>query len=152
MKKLNNEAFKIRTAGIGDLKEIEALNNKYFHEQDRDFKKYVTDENYQMIVAEEREVVGFAGFKKQNWNKSLEVIDIFVHPRFRKQGVGTKLLQKLINLAKNTKARVIIAEAPSNNPVVFLYKKCGFRKCGYNDRYYNNQGSEQAIFMSLDLK
>lgn len=142
----------IKKAVISNLKAIETLNDKYFHEQGRDFKKYLTNENYQMIVAEEKEIIGFTGFKKQNWNNSLEVIDIFIHPDFRKQGIGTKLINKLIDFAKKTKARVLIAEAPSNNPAVFLYKKCGFRKCGYNDRYYDNKGEEKAIFMSLDLK
>ena len=145
--------MKIRLAKINNVEEISELNEKYFHEEGRDYKKYVKDNNYRMVVAtENKRVIGFTGFKLQKWNRSAEIIDIFVHPNFRKQGVGTKLIKKLIKLAKKAKMRVLIAEAPSKNPVFYLYKKCGFRKCGYNDRYYDNRGKEKAIFMSFDLK
>ena len=145
--------MKIRLAKINDVEEIKSLNEKYFHEEGRDFKKYIKDDDYRIIVAtEDKQAVGFTGFKLQNWNRSAEMIDIFVHPNFRKQGIGTRLVKKLIKLAKDTKTRVLIAEAPSKNPVFYLYKKCGFRKCGYNDRYYDNQGKEKAIFMSFDFE
>ena len=143
----------IRQTKIADVKEIEKLNEKYFHEKGRDFEKYIKDNNYRMVVAtENKQVIGFSGFKLQKWNRSAEIIDVFIHPDFRKQGIGTKLIKKLIQLAKKSKIRVLIAEAPSKNPVFFLYKKCGFRKCGYNDRYYDNKGEEKAIFMSFDFE
>ena len=58
---------------------------------------------------------------------------------------------KVIEKVKNTEYRCLIAEAPSLNPVKNLYEKVGFRKCGYNDRYYSNDGEEICIWMSLDL-
>lgn len=45
-----------------------------------------------------------------------------------------------------------MAEAPSLSNAPKLYKKAGFRKCGYNDRYYSNSGKEIALWYSFDLK
>jgi len=45
----------------------------------------------------------------------------------------------------------LIAEAPSLNPVLILYLKNGFRICGFNDRYYSNDGKEIALFLSYDF-
>ena len=58
----------------------------------------------------------------------------------------------LVNLiAKKTSFRCLIAEVPSLNPAKKLYEKMGFRKCGYNDRYYSNKGKEICVWMSLDI-
>jgi ribosomal protein S18 acetylase RimI-like enzyme len=62
------------------------------------------------------------------------------------------LVNFLVERARKTAYRCLIAEAPSLNPVVDLYKRAGFRQCGYNDRYYSNSGKEIALWMSLDLK
>ena len=145
--------MKIRKAKITDMGQINDLNERYFHEKGRDFEKYIKSKEYEIVVADEAgRVIGFTGFKYQNWNKSAEIIDIFVHPKFRKQGIGSKLIKALIGKAKEGDVRVLISEAPSRNPVFYLYKKLGFRKCGYNDRYYDNLGEEKAIFMSFDMK
>lgn len=45
-----------------------------------------------------------------------------------------------------------MAEALSLSNTPKLYKKAGFRKCGYNDRYYSNSGKEIALWYSFDLK
>ena len=75
-----------------------------------------------------------------------------MHPDYRGHGLGLKLIEYIINKSKKMKYRCLIAEAPSLNYVVELYKKSGFRKCGYNDKYYSNRGEEICIWMSLDLK
>ncbi len=96
-------------------------------------------------------IVGFSGAMFQRWNNSAWVIDIFIHPAYRKQGLGTALVKYLLRLVRRRKVRIVIAEAPSRNKVLLLYLKCGFRICGYNDRYYSNHGREIAIFLSFDV-
>ncbi len=49
--------------------------------------------------------------------------------------------------------RSVIAEAPAKDGIDKFYAKLGFRKCGYNDRYYTNRDNGGiAIFMSCDLE
>ncbi|MHB8904100.1 MAG: GNAT family N-acetyltransferase [Patescibacteria group bacterium] len=144
--------MKIRQAVLSDLSQINKLNKKYFKEI-RDFKTLLESRNDILIVLENaKEIIAFSGIHLNKWNNTARVIDIFVHPDHRRQGLASKLIIELIALAKKKKVRSLIAEAPSLNPVLKLYKKNGFRKCGYNDRYYSNSAKEIAIFLSFDLK
>lgn len=104
-----------------------------------------------MYLAEENAVIiGFSGISRQLWNQSAQGINIFVHPDFRGKGIGSKLVQEMINGARKMNVRCLIVEAPSESAALPLYQKNGFRKCGYNDRYYDNS-NESAIFLSYDF-
>jgi N-acetylglutamate synthase-like GNAT family acetyltransferase len=143
--------MKIRKAKLADLSEINKLNKKYFQEI-RDFKSLLESTKDTLIVLEEKkEIIAFSGIHLNSWNNTGRIIDIFVHPDYRRQGLAGKLVQEVISLAKKQKVRTLIAEAPSLNPVLKLYKKNGFRKCGYDDRYYSNGAKEIAIFLSFDF-
>ena len=131
--------MKIRKAKLSDLNRINNLNKKYFKEI-RDFKSLLKNSDDILIVLEnDKEIIAFSGIHLNKWNNTARIIDIFVHPDHRRRGLGGKLVKELIALAKKKKVRTLIAEAPSLNPVLKLYKKNGFRKCGYNDRYYSNR-------------
>ena len=143
--------MKILRATIKDLSEINRLNDKYFKEI-RDFKKIMGGANdYLYVGVENNKIIGFSGFHYYAWNNSASVIDIFVHPNFRKNGYGTQLIKKIFKEAKIIKARTIVAEAPSLSSALIFYLKNNFRICGFNDRYYNNTGKEIAMFLSKDL-
>lgn len=143
--------MKIRKAKLSDLNRINNLNKKYFKEI-RDFKSLLKNSEDILIVLEnDQEIIAFSGIHLNKWNNTARIIDIFVHPDHRRRGLGGKLVKELVALAKKKKVRTLIAEAPSLNPVLKLYKKNGFRKCGYNDRYYSNRAKEIAIFLSFDL-
>jgi len=140
-----------RNAKIEDLKQIEALNEEFFHEKGRNFQKLLTDPDKEMYVVEaDNKIVGFSGVSKQSWNNTANGIDIFVRPDQRGKGVGSKLAQAMIEGARKMKVRCLIVEAPSKSAALPLYLKNGFRKCGYNDRYYN-KGDEIAVFLSFDF-
>jgi N-acetylglutamate synthase-like GNAT family acetyltransferase len=144
--------MKIVRAKLKDVSEINKLNKKYFKEI-RDFKKIIENpDDYFYIGIKDDKIIGFSGFHYHCWNNSASIIDIFIHPNFRNQGYGNFFIKKIIQEAKKTKARTIIAEAPSLNAVLPVYLKNDFRICGFNDRYYSNSGQEIAIFLARDLK
>jgi len=144
--------MKIRLAKIEDSAQLDSLNEKYFHEQGRDYKEILGDSDNQMYVAEEdNEIVGFLGITKQTWNNTAHGINIFVHPNHRRKGIGQSLVKEMIEGAKRMKVRSLIVEAPSKSNALPLFLSVGFRKCGYNDRYYSNTGEESAIFLSFDF-
>jgi len=141
----------IRKAKIGDLKEIEILNKKHFHEN-RDFREIFENEDDYFFVAEDRKkIVGFSGISYNDWNNTARIIDIFVIPEYRGKGCSDKLINKIKSEAKKLKVRTIIAEAPSLNNALATYLRNGFRVCGFNDRYYSNDAKEIAIFLSFDI-
>ncbi len=104
------------------------------------------------VLVENKKIIGFTGLIYHKWNNTLKISDIFIIPEYRKKGYGFKLIEFLVSRAKRTNYRCIIAEAPSLSNAPKFYKRAGFRKCGYNDRYYFNFGKEIALWYSYDLK
>jgi len=145
--------MRIRKATLKDLPEIRKLSKEFKFEISRDWKGLISSKNSEMFVLmNDRSIVGFTGLICHDWNNTIQISNIFIEPRCRRQGLGFKLVNFLVDKSRKTVYRCLIAEAPSLNPVVDLYEKAGFRQCGYNDRHYSNLGEEIALWMSLDLK
>lgn len=122
-------------------------------EKSRNWKEVLHSKDTEMfLLVEGKKLIGFTGIVRHDWNNTLQIMDIFIDPGYRGHGLGLKLVNFLISKSKKTKHRCLIAEAPSSTNVSVFYKKAGFRKCGYNDRYYSNKGKEIALWMSLDLR
>ncbi len=145
--------MRIKKAILEDLPKIKAISEEFNFELNRDWKNLICSKTSEMfLLVDKQEVVGFAGLIYHKWNNTIQISNIFVNPEHRRQKLGSALVNFLIERAKKTSYRCIIAEAPSLNSVVKLYKKAGFRKCGYNDRYYSNSGKEIVFWMSFDLR
>ena len=94
------------------------------------------------------EIVGFAGL----WVMVDEahVTTFAVHPRWRRRGVGERLLLALLDLAVSRRAREATLEVRlSNMPARRLYEKYGFRPVGIRPRYYSDNG-EDALIMTTE--
>jgi ribosomal-protein-alanine N-acetyltransferase len=94
------------------------------------------------------EVVGFAGI----WVMVDEahVTTFAVDPRFRRRGVGERLLLALLDLSVQRLAREATLEVRlSNLPARKLYEKYGFRPVGIRPRYYSDNG-EDALIMTTE--
>ena len=142
----------IRKASLRDLPAIRKLNDKFKFETGRDWKRLIISKHSEMFVlTDDESIVGFTGLIRYDWNNTLQILNIFIEPKHRRKGLGFALVKFLIERSRKNSYRCLIAEAPSLNPVVDLYKKAGFRQCGYNDRYYSNSGKEIALWMSLDI-
>lgn len=143
-------------AKLEHLEKIEKLSKKFNFETDRNWKGLVSSDNKRLFILLDNDtidtIIGFSGLIEHEWNNTLQISNIFIHPDYRNKGLASKLIQYVIAEAKKTSFRCLIAESPSLNPVTKLYEKMGFRKCGYNDRYYSNTGKEICIWMSIDLK
>ena len=145
--------MKIRQAKLSDLSEIKSICSEENFEPGRNWEGLIKSKESEIyVLADKNRIVGFTGLIQYDWNNTLQVTNVFIVPEFRRKGLGSKLIEFILDKVKTTKYRCLIAEAPSMNPVVKLYKKLGFRKCGYNDRYYSNSGKEIAFWMCYDLK
>ena len=73
-----------------------------------------------------------------------------VDPRWRRRGVGERLLLGLLDIAVTRRAREATLEVRlSNMPARRLYEKYGFRPVGIRPRYYSDNG-EDALIMTTD--
>jgi len=107
------------------------------------------NENSKYIVAKiDNEIVGFAGIKIII--DEADIMNIAVRIDKRKLGIGSVLLENLIELASNLKCASITLEVNENNlPAIRLYEKFNFQKIGLRKKYYNN--TDNAIIMRKDL-
>lgn len=145
--------MRIRKAKLKDLNQIIKINKKYLKGRGRDWKSLIKDaENPFYVAIEKNKIIGFASLEFQKWNNSAWLRHIVVDEIHRRKGFATKLLEKVKSECKNKRARILMAETQPQNTATKFYLKNGFRKCGYNDRYYSNDVNGKAIFMSYDLK
>lgn len=105
------------------------------------------------LVAELKgEVTGFAvaRFLLALDEAEAEVESIVVDPGQRRNGIGSRLLEKLIKVAREVGAALIRLEVrESNEAAIRLYKRMGFTAAGLRKGYYS--GTENAVLMNLEL-
>lgn len=132
------EISKYLTTDFDDFWNVNILESELKNE----FSKYI-------IAKLNDEIVGFAGVI--DTVDQLEITNIVVKKNFRKKGIGSKLLENLIMLAKEAGKEKISLEVNSTNlPAIKLYEKNGFKNVGFRKKYYNNK--DNAEIMTLKIK
>lgn len=95
-----------------------------------------------MLVAETgHSVVGFLLWRAVALDEA-EILNLAVHPEFRRQGVGLELLRGL------SVPRIFLEVRESNHAARALYRRAGFEECGLRRKYYDNP-PEDGIVMRL---
>ena len=97
------------------------------------------------------ELIGYAVY---NWGAGeSHLLNLCVHPDWRKRGYGKTLLEHSINHARALDCQVMFLEVrPSNAGASQLYRDCGFEEIGKRPAYYQSEnGREDALVMRLDL-
>ena len=104
------------------------------------------------FVATEREsdsglakVIGYA-FARVAADE-MEILNLAVGISWRRRGVATALLQKVIESARDSKVKKVFLDVRSSNvPARKLYDKLNFEVCAVRRRYYTDTG-EDALLM-----
>lgn len=132
---------------LGDFQEIEPVYNLEFDDfwKPQNLKSELQNVSSKYIVAKENgEIVGFAGI----WYSvdDAHITNIVVRKSYRNKGIGSLLLEKLIELAK-TKTSLTLEVNTKNEIAQKLYLKYGFKNLGIRKKYYD--GIEDAYIMTL---
>ena len=145
-------AIRVEPMTLDDIGSVHAIERESFHvpwPDDAYRNEIVTNRLASYVVARAGdEVVGFAGL----WVMVDEahITTFAVHPRWRRRGVGQRLLLRLLELANDRRAREATLEVRlANMPARRLYEKYGFRPVGIRPRYYSDNG-EDALIMTTD--
>ena len=144
--------FKIDKMSIENLKSIKDIlysNFDNFWSYDVLEDELESDNSY-VIVAKNSEniIVGFAGLKVIL--DEANIMNIVVKKDFRHHGIGSILLEDLINYSKSINLKTITLEVNENNlSAIRLYDKFSFDRLGIRKKYYN--GESDAIIMSKHL-
>lgn len=79
------------------------------------------------------------------------ITNIAVHPQYRREGIGSRILELLTQISAERGMETITLEVRrSNLAAQKLYEKNAFSVCGIRKRYY--QRKEDAIIMTKQLK
>lgn len=137
----------IRKATPNDAHILKQVCDFYNFEPRRSFDELIASGI--VYIYEKSDVIGFLSVFHQHWNNTIELTNIFVKPEYKNEGYAAALIGELIKDTRKSPYRVIIAEA--SHDMKGFYEDHAFRECGYNDRFYDNDGSK-AYFYSYDLK
>jgi ribosomal-protein-alanine N-acetyltransferase len=82
-----------------------------------------------------------------------ELLDIAIATRHQRHGLGRRLLEEMMVLARRAnKHRMVLEVRASNTAAIGLYRKAGFADIGLRREYYPaNNGREDAILMGRNL-
>jgi [ribosomal protein S18]-alanine N-acetyltransferase len=73
------------------------------------------------------------------------VMNIAVDPDERRRGIGSALLDALVERVRDPEAQYTLEVRPSNGPAIELYERHGFRSAGRRRRYYQDNGEDALI-------
>lgn len=109
-------------------------------------KSEIANINSRYIVAKDKDgIIGFAGIRIIL--DEAHLMNIVVKKEKRGKKIGKLLLENLIKISKDVKAKSITLEVNMKNEVAInLYKKFEFNEVGIRKKYYNNV--DDALIMT----
>jgi ribosomal protein S18 acetylase RimI-like enzyme len=105
-----------------------------------------------LLLAERDEVpMGYLALKHGMAERSGWITDVVVDLRFRRQGVGSRLLRAATLWCHERDYQRLFMEMQSKNyPAIALAKQNGFQYAGYSDIYYRDQ--DIALFFVNEIR
>lgn len=104
--------------------------------------------SYYFVAKHKNEILGFAGIL--TIIDEINIMNIVVRKNKRNLGIGSLLLEEIIDFSKSHGAASITLEVNEKNTyAIKLYEKYDFKQVGLRKKYYNNV--EDAILMTLVL-
>lgn len=101
-----------------------------------------------LLVEEEWKVVGTIAVRRLPDRG--EVLNLAVHPRSRRRGLGERLLCEACHRLHHAgETRVGLEVRPDNVGALALYERCGFHAVGHRPRYY--QDGSDALLLEAPL-
>ncbi|MCL2418439.1 MAG: ribosomal protein S18-alanine N-acetyltransferase [Conexibacteraceae bacterium] len=141
-----NEARTIRALTFSDLPQVLAIERRAFTSP-WSLSMFVLElskpSGIHLAAVRGRELVGYLICAR--YDEAYHVMTIATAPEHRREGVGSTLLDALIERA-GADANYTLEVRVSNHGAIALYERYGFRGVGTRPRYYADNG-EDAIVM-----
>ena len=97
-----------------------------------------------LVATEGERVAGYIG--SQTVMDETDMMNVAVHPDFRRQGIAEALVNGLVEHLKTVGSRCLTLEVrASNTPAIDLYEKLGFSEIGRRRNYYRNPREDALI-------
>ena len=100
--------------------------------------------SYWVVALDGDTVVGYVG--SQSSIDEADIMNVAVHPDYRRQGIAENLINTLVAELKNRGCHALLLEVRvSNTPAITLYEKLGFAQVGSRKNYYRNPKEDALI-------
>ena len=97
-----------------------------------------------LVALEGERLAGYVG--SQTVLDETDMMNIAVHPDYRRCGVAWQLVEELVAGLKRRGSRCLTLEVrASNDPARKLYEKLGFQQIGLRKNYYRNPREDALI-------
>lgn len=149
---MNLKELKIEKMQASDIAEIACLEKECFSSPWSEAA--LTDELYNeharfFVARVESELAGYIG--AFNVLGEVSITNVAIKEKFRKNGIGVALLNKLEKTARLENADFITLEVrASNENAISLYSKNGYERVGERKNFYSKP-TENAVLMTKQL-
>lgn len=127
----------------------ESLPEHWSLESIRDVLRYENNIFYVAYSTEDDQIIGFAGIMVIV--DEAELLNIAIHPDFRRMGIGKVLMEQMIREAvKHGASRMLLEVRRSNSAARSLYSRFRFVEFFERKNYYKNP-VEDAIIMERKI-
>lgn len=133
--------MKLRKCTAKDLNRVIEIERKSFrYPYPPSLFKWYLRNGFFLVTEKNGKIVGYVIGMKEETKEGL-IASIAVLPNFRRKGIGTSLMEKMMEEMEEVEVQV----RKSNHAVIKFYKKLGFIQKGIIKKYY--QDGEDAIVM-----
>lgn len=144
--------YTIRAMNARDAKQLASLDKLCFSVPWSEQSFTLEAENnmaHYLVACTGSDIIGYIGY----WNVIDEghITNIAVAPEYRRQGVASALLARIVRKARSQKLILLTLEVrKSNSAARALYESFGFKPIGERRDYYRSP-RENAVIMTLML-
>ena len=139
--------MRIETMTADHVSQVAALEAICFHDpwSEKSVASELTNPLSLWLVALDSDrVAGYVG--SQSVLGESDMMNVAVHPDYRRQGIAEKLCLALVDALKEKGNHCLTLEVrASNDPAKALYEKLGFTQVGLRKNYYRNPKEDACI-------
>ncbi len=143
--------FRVRPATSADLPSLQALEGESAaaaHWSEAEYHRLFAEAARAILVIGEDSVQGF--IVGRDLVPEWEIENVVVASSAQRRGLGTRLVQELLDLARSRGAQAVFLEVrQSNRAARALYSKSGFVETGRRKSYYRNPEEDAVVCKKL---